>query len=157
MSASAFSAGSHRTSMLWNGEGVMSSRYAATKRSLAGGPVEERSPCIALMESEGNSTLSVHETGSASTTTVVISLPPSEFMLFFTRTRSDAKIGRRSSFPASARRYSSLDAFSASVSMAFSRNPSSVFWLNPNNRTSQRACRQWLHCGSMKAAARRRC
>ena len=68
--------------MLWNGEGLMSSRYAATKRSLAGGPVEERSPCIALMESEGISTLSVHGTGSASTTTVVISLPPSDFMLF---------------------------------------------------------------------------
>ena len=68
--------------MLWNGEGLMSSRYAATKRSLAGGPVEERNPCIAVMESEGISTLSVHETGSASTTTVVISLPPSDLMLF---------------------------------------------------------------------------
>ena len=87
----------------------MSSRYAATKRSLASGRVEERSPCIALMGSEGISTLSVHEMGSASTTTVVISLPPSDFMLFFTRTRSDAETGCRSSFPASARRYSSLE------------------------------------------------
>ena len=72
--------------MLWNGEGLMSSRYAATKRSLAGGPVEERSPCIAVMDSEGISTLSVQETGSASTTTVVISVPLSDFM-FFSRVR----------------------------------------------------------------------